>query len=63
MKCPFRVGAFFEYQFIGNPSSKEDKQNSDKYIEIAQHALFEECEEEDCPYYDYNGACGRIEGE
>ena len=63
MKCPFRVGAFFEYKFIGDPRDKDDKQNSDKYIEVAQHSLFEECEEEDCPYYDYHGACGRIGGE
>lgn len=59
MICPFRVGLKFEYQYIGT-NSIEDRANSEKYIEVAQHALFEECDKEDCPFYNYAGGCDRI---
>lgn len=59
MICPFRVGVKYEYQYIGT-SSIEDRVSSDKYIQVAQHALFEECDKEDCPFYNYAGGCDRI---
>lgn len=59
MICPFRVGLKFEYQYIGT-NSIEDRANSENYIKIAQHALFEECSKEDCPFYNYAGGCDRV---
>lgn len=60
MKCPFRVGISFEYNYIGK-NTKEDKADSSKYIEVAQHSVFEDCYEDECPYYlSYNGSCERI---
>ena len=59
MVCPFRVGVAFEYNYIGK-NTKEDKADSNKYIEVAQHSVFEECYGENCPYYDYNTTCERI---
>ncbi len=46
MKCPFRVGVKYEYQYIGK-NTAEDRANSENYIEVAQHALFEECDKGD----------------
>lgn len=59
MICPFRVGLKYEYQYIGK-NTAEDRANSEKYIEVAQHAFFEECDKEDCPFYNYAGSCDRI---
>lgn len=57
MICPFRVGVKFEHLYIGK--TEEDAHNPDKYLEIAQHAVFEPCEEDGCPYYIYAG-CQRV---
>lgn len=59
MKCPFRAGIRFEYQYIG-PNTASGKQKSENYIEIAQHSVFEDCFKEECPFYNYNGLCERI---
>lgn len=57
MKCPFRVGVKFDYELVGPGKQK----TSDNYIEIAQHATYEDCYEGECPYYNYAGSCERIE--
>ena len=59
MKCPFRVGVAFEYNYIGK-NIREDMTDSNKYIEAAQHSVFEDCYKDECPYYNYNGSCERI---
>lgn len=49
--------------YIGKDTA-EDRQNSENYIEVAQHALFEKCDEDECPYYIYLAGCQRVnEGE
>ena len=58
MICPFRVGVKYEYQYIG-ANTKEERQKHENYITVAEHALFERCEEEECPWYSYN-SCDRI---
>lgn len=58
MKCPFRCGIRFDYEVVG-VNSKSVK-TSDDYIETAQHAVFEDCYEDECPFYNYSG-CSRIE--
>ena len=58
MVCPFRVGVKFEHAYIGE-DTPEERRKSDNYIEIAQHAVFEPCEEDECPYYIYAG-CQRV---
>lgn len=59
MICPFRCGVKHEYQYIGD-NSKASKQNSDNYLELAQHCIFEECEENECPYYNSVLGCSRV---
>ena len=68
MICPFRVGIKFEYEYIGE--NADDSNKREMYLESSQHAYYEECEKEECPYYeeDYisssGGKCNRIgEGE
>lgn len=58
MVCPFRVGVRFEHLYIGD--SDEDRHNPDNYIEIAQHAVFENCVEHECPYYISTLGCQRV---
>ena len=58
MICPFRVGIKYEYTYI-DPDNQEGRQKSENYIEVAQHALFEKCNEGECPYYNYAGFCNR----
>ena len=61
MKCPFRVGVAFEYNYIGK-NIREDMTDSNKYIEAAQHSVFEDCYKDECPYYvSFSGTCERIE--
>ncbi len=57
MICPFRVGVRFENLYIGN--NEQDTHNRDKYLQIAQHAVYEPCEGDECPYYVYAG-CQRV---
>ncbi len=56
MVCPFRVGAKFEYALIG-----EDTSNPDSYVQVAQTAVYPPCYEGECPYYNYDGSCERME--
>lgn len=59
MICPFRVGVKFEHAYIGK-DTEEDRQKPDNYIEVAQHAVFEPCEKDECPYYLYTIGCQRV---
>ena len=59
MICPFRYEVKHEYQYIGD-NSKASKQNPDNYLELAQHCIFEECEENECPYYNSVLGCSRV---
>lgn len=53
MQCPFRINTVIEYAMFSNDEKK-------KLREVGQHEEFAECAEGECPYYDWNGACGRI---
>lgn len=55
MICPFRVGAEFTYVEILDEEGKKD------YLQKEQKAVFPPCYEEECPYYNYEGSCGRID--
>ena len=58
MICPFRVGAEFRYKVIMN------KDGNDDYLQTEQRAVYPECYEGECPFYDdlFDGAgrCTRI---
>jgi hypothetical protein len=53
MQCPFRINTVIEYAVFSNDEKKELR-------EVGQHEEFAVCAEGECPYYDWNGACGRI---
>lgn len=59
MVCPFKCGVSLQYTYIGKDNSPEERSKADNYIEIAQHAFFEKCDGQECPYYNYNGLCDR----
>ena len=46
MICPFRVGAEFEYSVIVNADGNND------YLQKKQKAVYPECYEGDCPFYE-----------
>ena len=50
MVCPFRVDIDFEYCEI-----------NENVMMAAQKETFPECMEGECPYYDWNGSCKRVE--
>lgn len=61
MKCPFRVGVIFDYELAGPTHGTK---TADNYIEKGQHAIFEDCYEDECPYYTYyDRKCERTENE
>lgn len=61
MICPFRVGIKFDYELVGPGKQK----TSDNYIEVAQHATYEDCYEDECPYFvrkwDDEGSCSKVD--
>lgn len=56
MICPFRIDVEFEYVALN--SNKKDEEPS--YLEKAQRQSYPKCLEDECPYYNYDGYCGRI---
>lgn len=54
MKCPFRVGAEFVYTEIIDDKGRPD------YLQKEQRAVYPDCYEHDCPFYNYAGGCDRI---
>ena len=57
MICPFRVDVEFEY--INLPSKKEDE--DPQVLEKAQRQIYAQCMGDECPYYNWDSKCGRIE--
>ena len=52
MLCPYRVKTVYEYGVV-----------SEKLVVSEQHAEFEECNTNDCPFYSPVGFCERAETE
>lgn len=51
MKCPFRIDIEFGYKEVGNNT----------YLTASQREVFPECITDDCPFYEWDGSCKRIE--
>ena len=52
MICPFRIDVDYEYCEIDGT-----------LVISRQRQVYPECEEGDCPYYDWGGACERTSEE
>ena len=51
MKCPFIVNTENEYKKVGE----------DSYLLMKTRAKYAECVGDECPYYDYQGSCSRVD--
>ena len=61
MKCQFRIDVEFEY--VALAPADNDKDTEPSYLEKAQRQRYPDCIEDECPFYNYGGACNRIEGD
>lgn len=53
MKCPFKVSIVYTHEVLHGT-----------IVTRSERTAFEECDEDECPYYDeYADTCGRIDKE